>query len=180
MVARTVLVLNIPMLRHNGLSCLRVSILSSVLVFGPSQVCCAQVPLDNPVSQVRTKIAVEVVGDNAPMGCSPVSNDLKLPGGSPHGVSLSWNPSAPVSKSPQDVILGYIVYRSSKSHDRNALPINYSRITGTTFSDCNVEAGKTYYYTTRAVDATGRISGPSNEVRVKIPTLARTHDHHTR
>lgn len=72
------------------------------------------------------------------------------------------------SKLPHGVILGYIVYRSAKSHRRIA-PINYVRITGSTFSDCNVETGKAYYYTARGLTRSGGLAGLSNEVSVKIP-----------
>jgi glycosyltransferase involved in cell wall biosynthesis len=84
-----------------------------------------------------------------------------------HSVKLSWNPSAPATKLPRDAVIGYIVYRSNKPKDANALPINSSRLVDTTFVDASVKPG-TYYYVTRAVSATGRVSGPSNEVRVDI------------
>jgi hypothetical protein len=84
-----------------------------------------------------------------------------------HSVKLSWNPSAPATKLPRDAVIGYIVYRSNKPKDANALPINSSRLIDTTFVDANVKPG-TYYYVTRAVSAAGRVSGPSNEVRVDI------------
>jgi hypothetical protein len=84
-----------------------------------------------------------------------------------HSVKLSWNASAPATKSPRDAVIGYIVYRSNKPKDANALPINSSRLVDTTFVDANVKPG-TYYYVTRAVSAAGRVSGPSNEVRVDL------------
>jgi hypothetical protein len=87
----------------------------------------------------------------------------------PHSVTLSWNPSLPSTKSLHDVIIGYIVYRSAKPHDRKAHPINYTQVTGTTFVDSHVSPGKVYYYVTRAVSARGALSAPSNEVQVKIP-----------
>ena len=86
-----------------------------------------------------------------------------------HSVKLSWNPSVASTKSARDLIIGYIVYRSTKPHDHKASPINYTRIAGTTFVDTHVELGKTYYYVTRAVNASGVISRPSNEVKAEIP-----------
>jgi hypothetical protein len=86
-----------------------------------------------------------------------------------HVVKLSWNASAPVSKSPRDAIVGYIVYRSTTAHDPNAVAITSSKIPSTTYSDSTVESGKTYYYVTRAVTAGGTLSGPSNEIPVVVP-----------
>lgn len=114
-------------------------------------------------------LSTGIAGVGATNGCNSLSDDATPPAIGSHSVTLTWSGSVPVSKSPHGVILGYIVYRSLKSHDRDALPINFARITGTSYSDRNVEPGKTYYYTTRAVDAIGRVSGPSNEVRVEIP-----------
>jgi hypothetical protein len=88
---------------------------------------------------------------------------------SAHSVTLSWNPSVPATKSARDAIIGYIVYRSTKPHDSDAKPINVIRVSGTTFVDSDVEPGKTYYYVTRAVSASGALSGPSNEARAEIP-----------
>jgi hypothetical protein len=113
--------------------------------------------------------SISAVAGSAAVSRSLPSDGANQPAMVSHSVTLTWNASVPVSKSPHGVILGYIVYRSLKAHDRNAMPINFERITGTSFSDRNVEAGQSYYYTTRAADAIGRISGPSNEVRVKIP-----------
>jgi hypothetical protein len=84
-------------------------------------------------------------------------------------VRLSWNPSVPASTLPRDAVIGYIVYRSAKPHDTGALPINLRRLTDTACVDTQVSPGETYYYVTRAVSASGALSGPSNEVRVEIP-----------
>ena len=86
-----------------------------------------------------------------------------------HVVKLSWNASAPASKSARDAIVGYIVYRSTRAHDPSAVAITSSKISATTYSDSTVESGTTYYYVTRAVTASGRLSGPSNEFRVVVP-----------
>lgn len=89
-----------------------------------------------------------------------------------HSVTLTWMASVPASKAPSDAVIGYIVYRSTKPHDPHPLPINGSRVTGTKYVDSNVEAGKTYYYVTRAVSANGNLSEPSNETEVKISSSA--------
>ena len=89
---------------------------------------------------------------------------------SAHGsrkVTLSWNVSVPATQLPHDAVACYLVYRSSKAHDRDAKPINYTRVTGTTYIDPDVEPG-VYYYATRAVSATGARSALSDEVRVEV------------
>jgi len=98
--------------------------------------------------------------------CESAANTLH-PGA--HSVTLSWNASVPASAQPRDAVIGYIVYRSTKPHDATALPINVQRLTATTCVDTQVSTGETYYYVTRAVSASGALSGPSNEVRVQIP-----------
>jgi len=86
-----------------------------------------------------------------------------------NSVSLSWNPGVPAPKSARDAIIGCIVYRSTKPHDKDAKPINVTLIAGTTFLDSDVEPGETYYDVTRAVTASHALSGPSNEAREEIP-----------
>lgn len=86
-----------------------------------------------------------------------------------HSVILCWKPSVPAGHSGGNSIIGYIVYRSTVPNDPKPMPINSIQITGTTFIDRHVEPGKVYYYVTRAVNASGTLSPPSNEARAKIP-----------
>jgi len=86
-----------------------------------------------------------------------------------HSVTLSWKASQPASQAAGDVVIGYIVYRSTKAHDPNTVPLNSTHISGTTYVDDKVQAGKTYYYVTRAMSKSGKLSSPSNEARVEIP-----------
>ena len=86
-----------------------------------------------------------------------------------HSVTLNWKPSTPATKSPQDAIVGYMVYRSMKPNDRKAKAINATRVASTTYVDTDVQPGKVYYYVTRAVSARGKLSPPSNETRAQIP-----------
>lgn len=86
-----------------------------------------------------------------------------------HTVKLTWKPSVPASKLPRDAIKGYNIYRSRKSHDRNAKLLNSSPVPDTSYVDSNVEHGKVYYYVVRGVNARGTLSGPSIEIRVEIP-----------
>jgi hypothetical protein len=86
-----------------------------------------------------------------------------------HSVKLSWAASVPASKSARDAVVGYNIYRSTKSHDHNAKRINSAVCVGTTYTDPDAEAGNTYFYVTRGVNAKGVESGPSNEVKVVMP-----------
>jgi hypothetical protein len=102
-----------------------------------------------------------------PAACSGLTNTAGVPDAPT--VLLSWNASVPASPQMRDGVIGYIVYRSGKSHDRKALPINTNRLIDTSCIDSQVQPDRTYYYVTRAVSASGALSGPSNEVRVQIP-----------
>lgn len=88
-----------------------------------------------------------------------------------HSVKLSWGPSTPATKMARDAVVGYNVYRSTATHDRNPKRINSKPCAGTTYIDNEVEAGKTYFYVTRGVTAKGVESHPSNEVKVVTPPL---------
>jgi len=48
--------------------------------------------------------------------------------------------------------------------------INSSLDTSTLYSDGTVQSGRTYYYVSTAVDATGMESGYSNKVQMVIPS----------
>jgi len=87
-----------------------------------------------------------------------------------HTVKLSWAASVPASKLPQDAVVGYNIYRSGKAHDRKPKRINSVLCTTTTYTDIEVEAGKTYFYVTRGVTAKGVESASSNETKVVIPS----------
>jgi hypothetical protein len=84
--------------------------------------------------------------------------------GSPtlHSVSLTW-----VASASQNVA-GYRVYRSATRGGPYAL-LNPSLISGTSYTDTNVENGATYFYVTTALDAAGDESTSSNESTAVIP-----------
>jgi hypothetical protein len=86
-----------------------------------------------------------------------------------HTVKLSWGASTPASTLPGDAVAGYNVYRSTKAHDRNPKRINSKLCADTTYTDQDVEAGKTYFYVTRSVTAKGVESAPSNQIKVVVP-----------
>lgn len=78
-----------------------------------------------------------------------------------HSVTLIWE----ASKSPAK---GYNVYRGTQSGGPY-LRINPNLVQELTYQDWNVRSGTTYYYVTRAVDADGRESVNSSEIRAVIP-----------
>jgi fibronectin type 3 domain-containing protein len=85
----------------------------------------------------------------------------KQPDGTPHSVTLHWQPSATEK-------VRYNVYRgtSAKNHPDK---LNSSPLDTLTFTDTKVEKGKTYYYVTRSIDSKGHESLDSNETVVVIP-----------
>jgi hypothetical protein len=88
----------------------------------------------------------------------------------PHSVTLSWNAAVPASKSPQDAIKGYYVYRSPASQTYpDGTRISQTPVSGTRCIDTNVEARTTYFYVVRAVTEGGRQSGSSLEIKATVP-----------
>jgi fibronectin type 3 domain-containing protein len=81
------------------------------------------------------------------------------PPGPQHKVTLSWK----ASPSP---IVGYNVYRRGAS---GVVKLNMEPVPATTYIDTTVQPGQTYFYVTKAVNAKGTESTPSNEVRVDVP-----------
>lgn len=112
--------------------------------------------------------AVSVPDNGHGSGASPATDHTAVVVNK-HSVKLSWAASVPASKSARDAVVGYNVYRSTKSHDRNAKRINSAVCVGTSYTDPDAEAGNTYFYVTRGVNAKGVESGPSNEVKVVMP-----------
>lgn len=80
----------------------------------------------------------------------------------PHSVTLNWNAST--SK-----VSGYNVYRSTTSSTGGFTKINSSLVTTTSYEDSTVQNGKTYFYVTTSVDASGTESSDSNSASVTIP-----------
>jgi fibronectin type 3 domain-containing protein len=87
------------------------------------------------------------------------------PAPAPGRIALFWpaNPEADVA--------GYLIYRST---DPNLPKEKWTKLTSslyakTTFTDENVEAGKTYLYYILAVDNVGNVSPPSEVVSETVP-----------
>ena len=78
-----------------------------------------------------------------------------------HKVSLAWSPST-------SSVTGYDIYRSTLSGGPYSR-VNPSLVTGTTYTDEDVQGGTTYFYVATAVDSHGVESVFSNEVSATIP-----------
>lgn len=81
-----------------------------------------------------------------------------------HSVALSWK--APSTTG--DPVVGYYVYRAVSGGVPTAL--NYSANVSTSYLDTTIEAGTTYVYEVKSVDASGVQSASSNNFTVSIPT----------
>ena len=79
-----------------------------------------------------------------------------------HTVALSWTASTTSG-------VTYNVYRGTTSGGENYSSPVATGITGTSFTDCSVAPGQTYYYVIEAVSGTTS-SAPSSEVSVMIPS----------
>ncbi len=77
-------------------------------------------------------------------------------------ITLEWN-----SSGDSRDILGYYVYRSTRSGGQTNLAETDFWITGNKYKDSKVEPGKTYYYIVRPVLKDKTLGSPSNEVSVK-------------
>jgi fibronectin type 3 domain-containing protein len=82
------------------------------------------------------------------------------PSGQQHSVNLSWKPST-------SAVVGYNVYRRGTA---GVVKLNPEPVTSTSYVDRTVQPGQTYFYVTKAVNARGTESSPSNEVRADIPS----------
>jgi hypothetical protein len=82
------------------------------------------------------------------------------PSGPKHSVNLSWK----ASTSP---VVGYNVYRRGTS---GLIKLNSMPVAGTSYVDSTVQAGQTYFYVIKSVNARGTESTTSNEVRADVPS----------
>ena len=81
--------------------------------------------------------------------------------GSPHLVSLSWNPGP-------SAVAGYNVYRGTQSGGPYS-KINSSLLSTTAYEDAAVESGLTYFYVLRAVSSDLLESSASNQAIATVP-----------
>ena len=92
----------------------------------------------------------------------PSAPTLTPPGAAAGRISLFWSPN------PEPDVAGYNLYRSTdpKGPWTRLTPTLYTK---TTFTDENVESGKTYYYYLEAVDTSGNVSPKSEIVSETVP-----------
>ena len=90
---------------------------------------------------------------------------MTVPAPAPGRISLFWS----VNSEPD--LAGYILYRSTDPNlpKDNWTVITPAGFTRTTFTDTNVETGKTYYYYVKAVDNAGNKSDASQVVSETVP-----------
>lgn len=100
----------------------------------------------------------------AKMGTSAVNYALTLYPATQHHVSLSWSAPQPNG----DTVTGYHVYRSVGSNTLNFSQV--SAASATSYVDTNVNAGSSYTYAVRSVDAEGVESVNSNTAVATVPT----------
>jgi len=95
----------------------------------------------------------------------PSAPSLAPPGIGPGRLALFW------TANPEPDVAGYYLYRTTdpdlpKNKWTKLTPSLYTK---TTFTDENVETGKTYYYYVTAVDSAGNEGPPSEVVSEKAP-----------
>jgi fibronectin type 3 domain-containing protein len=93
----------------------------------------------------------------------PAPPDLPNPSASAGRIALFWPPNT------EPDLAGYILYRSTDPAKDKWTQLTPEIYTKTTFTDTNVETGKTYYYYVIAVDTAGNRSGPSRVVSETVP-----------
>jgi hypothetical protein len=79
-----------------------------------------------------------------------------------HFAVLTW-------KASSSVVAGYNVYRADDSGGPYE-KLNPSPVRETSYKDSRVQSGHKYFYLVTSVDAQGRESGFSNQVRATVPS----------
>ncbi|HYW70211.1 MAG TPA: hypothetical protein VE961_04210 [Pyrinomonadaceae bacterium] len=116
----------------------------------------------NPVESMDSNSLTLTQKDTYP----PAAPDLSPPNAIPGRIALFW------SANSEPDLAEYRLYRST---DPNLAKEKWTLITQagfnkTTFTDTNVENGKTYYYFVRAIDNAGNESPPSQVVSETVPS----------
>jgi len=141
---------------------------------------------DNNVTRVRLKLSdaptEKRMALKSPALVPPVCPAASIapltgsqPGTGDHRVILTWNASASSSNRDRTPV-GYCLYRSQKRKVAKRNPtcseceqINSIPVTGTTCVDDLVRDGATYFYVATAINRSGQLSSPSNEITAVIP-----------
>jgi beta-galactosidase len=87
---------------------------------------------------------------------------VPLSGTGVHVVDLSWQPSI-------SSVVGYNIYRSTVSGGPYT-KLNSFPISGTTYADMTVAAGRTYYYVATAIDSSNNESAYSTQTSDVVPS----------
>lgn len=104
-------------------------------------------------------ISVASNASNSPLNIGLSGTGMQAAG---HSVTLTWAAST-------SSVAGYNVYRGAVSGGPYATLLNNGLVTGTTFTDTNVQAGVTYYYVVVAVTSGGVDSSDSNQATATVP-----------
>lgn len=104
-------------------------------------------------------IAIASNASNSPLNIGLSGTGMQTAG---HSVTLSWAAST-------SSVAGYNVYRGAVSGGPYTTLLNSGLVTGTTFTDTNVQAGVTYYYVVVAVSSGGVDSSDSNQAAATVP-----------
>lgn len=95
---------------------------------------------------------------------NPTAN-VSLSGTGMHSVKLSWQ--APTSSPVQ--VTGYNIYKATAGSSSYQL-LSSTPSSQLTLTDSNVVSGTAYSYYVESVDSAGAQSGPSNVIKVTVPT----------
>ncbi len=98
-------------------------------------------------------------GQAVPQSNSPHNPDAKPKA---HSVELKW-------KASPSVIVGYNVYRADHSEGLFT-KVNSSPVLETNYKDTKVQTGHTYFYRVTAVDAKGRESEFTGQIKAVVPS----------
>lgn len=131
------------------------------VTLNPGQASTFEIQFDpNTAGAVAGAVALN---SNCSMGAMSVALSGTGVAATTYEVELSWG--APGSST--DPVAGYHIYRASSSGAYTLL--NSSVNQPTTYTDTTVQAGATYNYEVRSVDAAGAESAPSNVYTAAIP-----------
>ena len=98
-------------------------------------------------------------GQEVPQPASPQSPDAKPKA---HSVNLSWKASI-------SIVVGYNVYRAEKA-EGPFTKLNSSPVNKTNYQDTGVRAGHTYFYKVAAIDAKGKESESTTQIKAVVPS----------
>jgi hypothetical protein len=121
---------------------------------------CTIVVLFTPSASGARSAAISIT-DNATGSPQAVS----LSGTGSHDVVLTWTAST------SSGVIGYNIYRGTKSGGESSTPLNSTPVSTTTFTDENVTAGTEYFYIVTSVTSDGGTqSAASPETDATVPS----------